>query len=143
VNVADKPDGGADQELEAANDKQPDGRFLVFREEEQDAPHQKPDGDEKVVDDADHFVAAPDDELFPAELQGQGVIGAVFNHSSGGLRSGRSAAEAGFRRDWDYCMSLKAASVLAARIKSFLCRPPISWLHQLTATLPYSRTTTG
>jgi len=80
--MANKPDGGADQELEATNDEQPDGCLLVFREQKQDAAHQEPDGDEEVVDDADYFVAAANDQLFVPKLQGQWAVSAVFNHAA-------------------------------------------------------------
>ncbi len=34
--------------------------------------------------------------------------------------------------------ALNTSSVLAAQIKSFLCKPLIEWLHQVTVTLPHS-----
>lgn len=74
MNVADQADGGPYQELEAADNKQPDCGGLMLRKQEEYAPHQKPDGDEEIIDDADHLVAAPDDQLFVAKFQGKRIV---------------------------------------------------------------------
>jgi integrase len=66
VDMPDQANGGANQELETANNEQPDGRFLMFGKQKQDAAHQKPDGDQEIIDDAEHFVTAPYNQFFMA-----------------------------------------------------------------------------
>ena len=78
--MADQSDGGSDQELETADDKQPHGGGFVFGEEEQDAANQKPDGNEEVIHDTDKFIAPADDQFFLAQFDRQRVICLVFYH---------------------------------------------------------------
>ena len=66
VDMPDQANGGANQELETANNEQPNGRLLVFGKQKQDAAHQKPDGDQEIIDDAEHFVTAPYNQFFMA-----------------------------------------------------------------------------
>jgi len=80
MNMADQPDGGANQELETANDEHPDGHPFIFWVQEQDAAQKKPDGNKEIVDDADHLIAAANDQLFMPQPEGQWVVGTVFNH---------------------------------------------------------------
>ena len=86
--MADQPNGGANQKLETANNEHPDGRFFIFWVQEQDAAKKKPDGNEEVVNDADHLVAAANDQFLMPKLQGQGAIGTVFNHGKSYFRQG-------------------------------------------------------
>lgn len=66
--MANQPDGGANQKLETANNEHPDGRFFVFRIQEQDAAQKKPDSNEEVVNDADQLVAAANDQFLMPEF---------------------------------------------------------------------------
>jgi hypothetical protein len=78
VKVRKKPECGPDQKLEAANDKQPDTRFLQRRVKEEHTAHQKPDCYEEVVQDAEHFIASPDYQLLIANGQSEWVIGVLI-----------------------------------------------------------------
>lgn len=74
VDVSGKADGRSDQELETSYNKHPDPGFLERWEQKQDAPHEKPDGNQEVVCDAKHFISSPDDKFFFAEFYRQGRI---------------------------------------------------------------------
>ena len=74
MNVADQTDRRANQELETANNEQPDCGCLILGEQEKDTADQKPDGDQEVVDNTQHLVPAANDQLFVAQLQGKGTV---------------------------------------------------------------------
>src|SRR5690606_24290997 len=69
LDVPGQPDDRADAQLQAAEQEHPGPGGGGGRAEEQDAADDEPQRDQEVVDDAQHFVAASDQQLVPPQAQ--------------------------------------------------------------------------